>query len=222
MNYAATLTRQDQERDIKARELYPAFEEASWRLSLRGILRPGVNAYGAQAVDEGGYSLTEVGKERLASLDTSEALLIQSNSLIQTFIQFHERYGLGFSQRAHVAVRCRDACAWLASCVMCGAAAEAVLLAIAAAKIGDEEAVLAEYKAAGGRRRVLNKIAHGAKPYIAEQLKAFTGIISIWRDVASHGTETAISIANSDEALRQLLHFCQWADKEWDTLTAQS
>jgi len=29
-----------------------------------------------------------------------------------------------------------------------------------------------------------------------------------------------IGTANVDEALRQLLHMCQWVDREWENLTA--
>ena len=41
----------------------------------------------------------------------------------------------------------------------------------------------------------------------------FTEIIAValwW----AHGRATALGTANADEALRQLLHMCQWVDRE--------
>ena len=201
-------------------ECTPLFEEAGWLLSLRGVLRPGVRSMGAQAADPGGYSLTSSGRQRLEDLDDTNVEVYQSGSLIDTFRGFSGRFGAGFEQRAVEAVRCRDAGVWLASCVMSGAAAEAVLLAIATAKTGDEQAVLQTYRRANGRRDTLKLIAGNAKQHIRDPLLAFTGIISAWRDEAGHGAATQISTANADEALRQLLHMCQWTQREWVTLTS--
>lgn len=103
---------------------------------------------------------------------------------------------------------------------MVGAAAESILLALAIAKTGDEEAVLAQYRRASGRREVLNLIVGQANQQRRETLKTFANIVSQWRDEASHGTASPLSTANADEALRQLLHMCQWVDREWDALTA--
>lgn len=75
------------------------------------------------------------------------------------------------------------------------------------------------YRRAGGRSKVLNLITGAAKPHIKTQLDAFTGIMATWRDDAGHGTASVISSANADEALRQLLHMCQWVSKEWAVLT---
>lgn len=201
------------------RDFYPFFEEAGWVLCQRGVLRPGVSQSNGQAVNNGGYSLTEAGKKKLGELDPSDLLLFQSGSLITTFEGFAQRFGEGFVQRSTEAVRCRDTSLWLASCVMCGAAAEAVLLGIAVEKTQDEKRVFQLYRATGGRQKILDLIAGNAKQYLRDTLSTFSGIIGVWRDQAGHGAATHISQANSDEALRQLLHMCQWVDKEWDNLT---
>lgn len=206
--------------DRLAQEHVPIFEEAGWSLAQRGILRPGVRRWQAQGVEGGGYSFTSAGRDALTELDETAVLLYSSGSLVETFHKFSERFGGSFDQRASEAVKCRDSSAWLASCVMSGAAAEAVLLAIASQKTGDHEKVLETYRKANGRRDVLNLITGQSPRHIKDTLRDFTGIISTWRDAAGHGAPTQIGAANADEALRQLLHMCQWADKEWVALTS--
>lgn len=219
----ATLETKDKDpREIerKTAEYHNLFAEAGWVLSLRGILRPGVNELRGQALPEGGYTFTDAGKAKVDQLDDATVLLFQSSSLISTFEGFEDRFGAGFVQRATEAVHCRDAGLWYSACAMCGAAAEAVLLETAVAKNGDREAVLRAYRASGGRSKILNLITGTASAYLKMTLKDFSGIIGSWRDDAGHGAAVNISEANAAEALRQLLHMCQWIQKEWDNLTA--
>jgi hypothetical protein len=103
---------------------------------------------------------------------------------------------------------------------MVGAAAESVLLAIAIEKENDEDAVLRTYRSARGRQAVLNMIVGRATAPMRNTLTTFAGIVSLWRDDAAHGQASPIDTSNADEALRQLLHMCQWVDREWDNLTA--
>jgi hypothetical protein len=201
------------------RDLSPIFFEAAWELCRRGIVRPGVRRSGDQAVDEGGYSLTSAGQEALQNLDDAMILIAQPGSLAATLAGYRNRFGEGFRQRATEAVRCRNAEAWLACCAMTGAAAESVLLATAIAKVGDEEEVLATYRRANGRQAVLNMVVGQANEHRRATLSTFTGIVSLWRDEAAHGQPSPLSTANADEALRQLLHMCQWVDREWANLT---
>src|SRR5262249_6256453 len=133
------------------RELSPIFYEAAWELCRRGIVRPGVRMAGAQAVEEGGYSLTVAGRAALEDLDPATILIAQPGSLAAALTDYRPRFGDGFHQRSQEAIRCRDAEAWLACCAMAGAAAESVLLALAIQKDGDEGKVLKAYGQAGGR-----------------------------------------------------------------------
>jgi hypothetical protein len=207
---------QDQE---VIRDLSPVFYEAAWELCRRGMVRPGVKRAGDQAVEEGGYSLTIAGRAALGTLDATSILLAQPGSLAAALAQYRSRFGEGFYQRALEAIKCRNAEAWLACCSMAGAAAESVLLALAVAKVGDEQQVLRTYRQAGGRQKVLNLIVGRASASTRDTLTTFSGIISMWRDEAAHGRASPIGAANADEALRQLLHMCQWVDREWATLT---
>lgn len=201
------------------REVSPIFLEAGWELCRRGILRPGVKAAGAQSIDEGGYSLTTYGKEWLDTADQSNFVIIESGSLARVFAEYREQFGEGFHQRSQEAIRCRRAEAWLACCVMVGAASESILLAIAVAKSGDEAAILAKYNGRSGRSEVIKSIAGSLPARLANSLQGFMGLLAYWRDEAGHGQVTELSLANADEALRQLLHLCQWANKNWKALT---
>lgn len=102
---------------------------------------------------------------------------------------------------------------------MVGAAAESVLLALAISKTGTEDVVLAEYSKMGGRQKVVNMVVGQSAGHVQSTLKSFAGIVSLWRDEAAHGKASLLDTANADEALRQLLHMCQWVSKEWDALT---
>ena len=198
-------------------EVGPIIMEAAWQLCRRGILRPGVLKPGFQAEDAGGYCLTEYGKQYLASRDSD--VILQSGSLAKVFRSFEPLFGSGFHQRSQEAIRCRQAEAWLACCTMVGAAAESIALAAAVAKVGDEDKVLDVYFKRDGRRNLLKIVADGQKGYVQRNLQTYMGLLSYWRDDASHGQATSLDLANADEALRQLLHLCQWMQKNWDTLT---
>jgi hypothetical protein len=202
-----------------AKRYFPFFEEAAWVLCMRGILRPGVRALGAQAVAHSGYSLTVFAAERLSTLDSNGLLLAQSSSLKGAFLRFESRFGAAFGERAVEAVAARDACLWYSCCAMAGAAAEAVLLSLSTAKRGDADEAMRVYSASQGRRKTMSYLVGSASDYHRQQMESFVGIISVWRDVASHASPTTLSTANADEALRQLLHMCQWVDREWDVLT---
>lgn len=206
------------EQERLTNELTPVFFDAAWELCRRGIVRPGVRSSGDQAVDDGGYSLTVRGRAALAQLDATTALLAQPGSLSAALTQYSPRFGQGFLQRSQEAIKSRDAGAWLACCVMAGAAAESILLAAAIAKSRDEAAVLSTYRRAHGRQQVLNLIVGQAPAPRRDALTTFAAIISLWRDEAAHGQATPLDTANADEALRQLLHMCQWVDREWEQL----
>lgn len=174
------------------RDISPVFFDAAWELCRRGICRPGIKRYGDQFVGDG-YSLTSAGKDLLAKLDPTTILLAQPGSLARALTGYQARFGDGFHQRALEAIKCRNAEAWLACCAMTGAAAESVLLALASAKVGNEEEVLKTYRQAGGRQKVLNLLVGKANASRRDTLTTFSAIISMWRDEAAHGTATPLS-----------------------------
>jgi hypothetical protein len=103
---------------------------------------------------------------------------------------------------------------------MCGAAAESILLSLAVAKAGSEEAVLKEYKASNGRKRTIDMLVGKSPDDLQRPFRSSMSILSYWRDDAAHGTPSTISAPEAEEALRQLLILSQFAAKRWDQLTA--
>lgn len=148
----------------RARELMPTFSEAAWDLCRRGILRPGVQMIGGQG-DSGtghGYSVTALGRDWIGK-ESLSPLLFDQGRLSRLFETLSKRLGRGFQQRATEAATCHALACYLACCAMCGAAAESVVLAVAIAKQGDEDAVLKVYFAAQGRKRTTDAVVHGAQ-----------------------------------------------------------
>jgi hypothetical protein len=197
----------------------PTFLEAGWILCRRGILRPGVAKHDGQTIASGGYSLTSYGREWLDAADPSQFVIMEAGSLARVLAEFNDTFGEGFAQRSQEAVRCRNAEAWLACCAMVGAASESILLAIAISKSGDEARIITQYSGKSGRSAIIKFLAGSLQRHAATTLQNFMGLLSYWRDEAAHGQSTELSLANADEALRQLLHLCQWADKNWKALT---
>lgn len=207
------------EKNRYAIRIAPVVFDAAWELCRRGIVRPGPREITDQVV-EFGYSLTANGRSWLATADDAQLLLTQPGSLGVALAGFRDKYGDAYYQRSQEALKCRDGEAWLACCAMAGASAEAILLAIANAKTKDEERIRREYFSSGGRKKVTDIITGKLPQHLRQTLVTFTGIISFWRDEASHGALTMLSTANADEALRQLLHMAQWVDRQWDALTS--
>jgi hypothetical protein len=104
---------------------------------------------------------------------------------------------------------------------MCGAAAEAILLAVAVAKSQDEKAVMASYRTANGRRKVIDVIVGQARQPIADPFRSATGLLIYWRDDAAQGLASTVSEIEAHEALARLLRFAQFVTDNWDELTAR-
>jgi hypothetical protein len=139
-------------------EQFVPFYDAAWELCRIGVLRPGQHAamgqgqIGGAIFNGDGYSITEFGAKGLA--DPERQTSADPSRMSEIFGSFSETYGTGFSQRATEAIRCHRTSNYLASCVMAGAAAESILLAVAIAKAKDEEKVLKTYEKSGGRLAV--------------------------------------------------------------------
>lgn len=197
------------------------FNDAAWEICRRGIIRPGTREHHGQGIEGGnGYSITEYGRKWIANGNPDDFVILQPGALAATFSEFVAVLGDGFHQRSQEAIVCRFAQAWLACCAMCGAAAESVLLGIAMAKLEDDELVLKTYEGRNGRQELTKAVCKGLPPYIENSLKQFMGLLAYWRDDATHGKATEITQANADEAIRQLLHLCQWSKKNWKELTS--
>ena len=137
------------EAESKLKNLSPVFYDAAWELCRRGILRPGVNKHGRQSTADGsagnGYSVTPFGTKWLHESDRDTFIPTEPGRFSEMLSPFSRIFGPGFHERANQAIRCYGAHAYLACCVMCGAAAESILLNLAIKKDGDEEKILKAY-----------------------------------------------------------------------------
>jgi hypothetical protein len=139
------------------------------------------------------------------------------SEVVQPFIS---RFGEGFAQRAVEASRCYQTTNYLACCVMAGAAAESILLAVAIEKMaGNEGKVLNEYRVAHGRKKITDRITGGLQQGLRERFVTASSILNFWRDEAAHGTRTTITAVQAQFSLAQLLQFAQLTTDNWDTLT---
>jgi len=222
----------DRAQDEKEPYIAP-FYDAAWELSRRGVLRPGAvvpagqtsgNQIGQRVAAApffgDGYALTAWGREWVLRAVLERTLMPSDHGRITEVLhQFHARFGNGYAQRAAEAVADWRAGNYLSACTMAGAAAESVLLATAIAKSKDEQAVLAEYRTATGRGRVIKRVTTGATSGVGERFNNALGLLSYWRDEAGHGTFSNIGEVEAHEAILGLLRLVRLAADNWDVLT---
>lgn len=210
--------------DLITAQHYLPFYDAAWELCRIGVLRPGQHAaMGQGSIGSGnfsgdGYSIIEFGAAWLA--DAARRVSGDPSRMSELFAAFAPKYGPGFSQRATEATRCHRTGNYLATCVMAGAAAESILLAIAVAKIKDEPKVLKEYASAGGRGRVTKMVVAGLGASVSRTFEAALQVLHYWRDDAAHGMATTILEVEAYASLTQLLRLAQFCSDRWVDLTA--
>jgi hypothetical protein len=198
------------------------FYDAAWELARIGVLRAGPfaprgQAMGGQLFSGDGFSITQFGREWLK--DAAQRPIRDPSRVAGILQTFAAQFGPGYAQRATEAAATYRTANYLASCVMSGAAAESILLAIAIAKEGNEAKVLVDYKAGGGRGRITKRVASGLTPGLAAQFAAALQVLHYWRDDAGHGTMTTISEIEAHASLTQLLRLAQFASDHWAQLS---
>lgn len=209
-------------RSREAKRLSPFFYAAAWDLCRRGIIRPGVNTLGAQATESGGsgdgYSVTPFGRKWLEESELDSYVPTEPGRFAEMLKPFRDRFGPQFYERSQEAIRCYGAHAYLACCVMCGAASESILLATTMRRIGDEEKVLKRYNSAHGRSRVEEMLLGQARDNLVREIRGFLGLLKYWRDKAGHGTIAGIGDNEAYTSLAMLLRFAMYVDEWWDDL----
>lgn len=203
-------------------KLSPSFYAAAWELCRRGILRPGIKAYGQQATPDGssgnGYTVTPLGREWFQKAGQYEYVPVDPGRFARLLDNFSQRFGPGFQERCHEALRCYNAQAYLACCAMCGAAAESIILALANRKIGDDVKVLRMYSASGGRGRIENLIIGKRDKPVQDEFRGYVSLLKYWRDIAAHGKPSGIQDPEAYTSLALLLRFAQFANDRWNEL----
>jgi hypothetical protein len=202
------------------------FYSAAWELCRRGILRPGVAEYGAQPTQDGsagnGYSVTPFGRQWLSETDRDTFVPTEPGRFSEMMAPFAPIFGPGFHERANEAIRCYGAHAYLACSVMCGAAAESILLHLAIRKDGDEQNVLAKYKAASGRRALENLVIAQQPGAIRQEFEVCFSLLKYWRDEAAHGRKATITENEAFTCIGLLLRCAQFAKDNYQMLTGHS
>jgi hypothetical protein len=168
-----------------------------------------------------GYSLTDAGRNWLRNA-AGRYIPTAPDRYVRVLRKPALVLGGGFLQRAAEAAGCYNAVNYLACCAMCGAAAEAALLAIAAAKTDDIELVLRKYRQHDGRRNVMRLIFDSPDSPLARRFRTGFELLSYWRDEASHGQESAIEELEAYDAMGRLLYLSRLAWDNWTELTGKA
>ncbi|MDE2125268.1 MAG: hypothetical protein KGJ62_01615 [Armatimonadetes bacterium] len=205
-------------------QLSAEFMSAAWELCRRGVLRPGVRAYQQQVTDDGsggnGYCITSLGRDWLSRAQDFDYVFVEPGRFASLFSQMNSRFGVAYAARSQEAIRCYRALAYLACCAMCGAAAESVLLALAIAKNGDEQAVEKMYSSSGGRGRVESLVIGQQTDQVKAEMRGYLTLLKYWRDSAAHGSVEGLAETEAYTSLTTLLRFALYADERWETLIA--
>lgn len=200
--------------------LSPLFYSSAWELCRRGIIRPGISAYGNQSTEDGnagnGYSITPFGQTWLEEDSHNDFVPTEPERFAKMLEPFRNKFGDGFHQRAQQAIRCYGAHAYLACCAMCGAAAESILLAAAIAKTNDENDVINKYRSANGRKKIEDILLGQANGSLKEDFKGFNSLLKYWRDEAAHGQASNINENEAYTAIAMLLRFSMFIDNQWE------
>ena len=105
----------------KVGEIMTSFYPVAWDLCRRGILRPGIYRYGAQATDDGnagnGYSITPFGRQWLSEKDHDAFVPTEPERFAKMLLPYKEKLGAPFHERAQEAIRCYGAHAYLVLCL---------------------------------------------------------------------------------------------------------
>ncbi len=206
------------------RPVWIAFFDAAWELCRRGIFRLGENnpeaIHAFNTVARGLFSLTVAGREWLKNA-TAQYVPTDPSRYVEALRRPATVLGGAFLQRAAEAAGCHSSGNYLACCAMCGAAAEAVLLAIAVEKTENAEMVLRKYRQHDGRRNVMRLIFGPPDSPLERRFRTGFELLSYWRDEAAHGQESAIEELEAYDAMGQLLYLARLAWDNWTELTAK-
>ena len=98
---------------------------------------------------------------------------------------------------------------------MIGAAAESILLAAGASKLGEDEA-LRIYRGHSGRKQLTDAVLQQCPQYVAREFRLHTDLIGLWRDLSAHAHSTSIGEGEPFTDLRGLIKFAHFAAERWE------
>jgi len=202
-------------------ELVPRIQDAVWELCRRGLLRPGNKTAGILGTDGGthdfqGFSLTKEGKEVVSNSD--DYIHTEPGGYGALLEVYRPQFGDVFMQRAMEAARCFNGMTYFACCVMCGAAAEAILFQLAVSKTSEEEATK-KYQEYGGRKELIKMIVDDST-YTKGKFGKLLDWFVEWRDLAGHASPEPIGSDEARLCLRELILFARFVRDNWPKLIA--
>ena len=169
-----------------------------------------------------GFSITIEGQKWVQEAGQYDYVPMATGRFAEVLAKYQSQFGASYHARAQEAIRCYGACLYLACAAMCGAAAEAILLALAIEKAGGtvkEEEVLKTYFTGQGRSRIQSNLLGQQKEDLRNEVLGGLSILKYWRDAASHGALNSITDSEAHTALAFLLKLAQTASDRWDELT---
>jgi len=168
-------------------------------------------------VEGDGFTITGFGAQWL--LLEAASTPVDPDRYVEVISRYLSRFGEAFRQRAAEASSCYRTANYLACCVMTGAAAEAILVSAATAKLRSEEEALKLYRAAAGRKKLLERLTKGQTSVIIGPLTMTLGNLYNWRDESGHGLPSGVSEVHAFNSLGYLLRLADLCFDNWDQLT---
>ena len=200
------------------------FYNAAHSLSARGIIAPApltgsVVDHNKGVVIGGCFNVTEYGRRWLEALHEHDVSPNKFSKFAKLLASHAERFGSAYYARSQEAALCYQAHTYLACCVMCGAAAESILLGLAIARSGDEERVVKDYSNSGGRGKIERLLLGQQKQSVRDRFDNYLELLKYWRDSAAHGNDSPVDEEEAFTSMLLLLRFAHFAETNWDTLT---
>jgi hypothetical protein len=202
-------------------ELMGPFFSAAWSLCRLGVLRPGPlpglsRLFMSGHEEAQGYAITEFGRRWIA--ETPPILPTLPGKMTDMLHGVGKQFGDAYKLRTQDAVLAYNGHAYFACCAMVGAAAEAILLTAAIAKLGEEKAE-SLYFNRNGRSNLQKSLLGQKNNSFRTEFERHTDLITYWRDQSAHGHQTGIKEGEAYMALSGLLRFAHFASDKWNELT---
>jgi hypothetical protein len=206
----------------KVEKVISPFFSAAWALCRLGVLqpgpKPGTSMLSQPYHDEAqGYSFTEFGRRWIA--ETPPTLPPLVSAMTDMLLSAGRNFGDAYKLRTQDAVLAYSGHAYFACCAMVGAAAEAILLKAAVAKLGQEKAEKLYFNSRGRSQLQKSLLGQQTDNFRAE-FERHTSLIDYWRDQSAHGHQTGIKEGEAYMALSGLLRFAHFASDKWADLTS--
>jgi hypothetical protein len=221
--YVRSLITVPQGLDIQdfVEKIISPFFTAAWALCRLGVLRPGPSpgrshVFNTNHEEAQGYGITEFGRRWIA--ETPPTLPPLVGPMTDMLLSAGKDFGDAYKLRTQDAVLAYNGHAYFACCAMAGAAAEAILLKAAVAKLGQEKAEELYFNSRG-RSQLQNSLLGQQTKGFRNEFERHTDLITYWRDQSAHGHQTEIKEGEAYMALSGLLRFAHFASDKWKDLT---